>query len=102
MRTPRDVRSRRVARLALLWLCATGVALAQSSGGSFRIEPQRIGNGGGLSSGGDFEVRGTIAQPEASPVVSGGAFELTGGFHRRAENAPLPAAIFADGFEGAP
>ncbi|MBU0617025.1 MAG: hypothetical protein KKI02_04860 [Planctomycetes bacterium] len=30
--------------------------------------------------GGDFELSGTIGQPDAGPVMSGGGFDLTGGF----------------------
>ena len=39
-------------------------------------------DGGGVtfSFGGDFELGGTIGQPDAGPVLSGGNFELQGGF----------------------
>jgi hypothetical protein len=36
--------------------------------------------GGGYSAAGDFELEGTIGQPDASTVLTGGDFELTGGF----------------------
>ena len=36
--------------------------------------------GGGSTRGGFFALRGTIAQPDASATLTGGAFTLTGGF----------------------
>ena len=36
--------------------------------------------GGGTSTGGGFALSGTIGQPDASGALSGGAFELHGGF----------------------
>lgn len=46
-------------------------------------------DGGGtmVSAGGKFSVSGTIGQPDAGFVMSGGAFQLTGGFWA-AMNAP--------------
>ncbi len=38
-----------------------------------------IDGGGGFSSGGDFELEGTIGQPDAG-ILTGGDFELSGGF----------------------
>ncbi|MEM8993756.1 MAG: hypothetical protein AAGF23_03075 [Acidobacteriota bacterium] len=62
--------------------------------------------GGGLgSTGGAFELHGTVGQADASPTtLVGGAFALTGGFWAY---RPAPAvdpctgadAIFCDGFE---
>src|SRR5436189_3711281 len=40
-----------------------------------------IDGGGGRSTGGNLEVTGTIAQPDASvTAMTGGAFTLSGGF----------------------
>jgi hypothetical protein len=49
----------------------------------FSLDWYTLDGGGGTSSGGGFEVMGTIGQPDAgSPVtpLSGGRFELIGGF----------------------
>ncbi len=52
-----------------------GVAVAQ-----FEITRHTIDGGGVMnSSGGSFEISGTIGQPDAG-VLTGGSFELTGGF----------------------
>lgn len=82
----------------LVMLAAISTAWAQSSGGVFVLHPHRIANGGGHAEGGGFAVDGTIAQHDASNVQSGGIFELSGGFHRRAEGV-VDGAIFSDGFE---
>ena len=51
-------------------------ALAQP----FTIGWYSIDAGGGVSTGGDFELRGVIGQPDAGPTLAGGDFELDGGF----------------------
>ena len=55
-----------------------GSALAQE----FEISRSTVNSGGVMrSTGGDFELSGTIGQPDAGVMVSGdGEFELTGGF----------------------
>jgi len=50
------------------------------SGGGFEITRSTIDGGGVMfSTGGDFELSGTIGQPDAG-AMAGGDFELTGGF----------------------
>jgi hypothetical protein len=89
----------RALRVGLSLLLLLGAALAQS-GGTFEIVRSTVDGGGGRSSGGDFELVGTIAQPDADPAIAtGGTFTLRGGFHT-ASGAPLADPIFADGFEG--
>lgn len=65
-------------------LLTTAVSLSAAvAHAQFEISWQTIDGGGGLSSGGGtFELAGTIGQPDAQvpPLMSGGAFELTGGF----------------------
>ena len=47
----------------------------------FQIDWYTIDGGGGTSSGGGFELSGTIGQHDAAPVAgTGGAFECLGGF----------------------
>jgi hypothetical protein len=53
--------------------------------------------GGGHSSGGSFTLDGTIGQADASAVVSGGAFEVQGGYWTGV--APIGPGVFRDGFE---
>ena len=66
-----------IARIVpMLAMVSVGLALADE----FEITRSTI-DGGGLmrSAGGDFELSGTIGQPDAG-VLSGGEFELSGGF----------------------
>lgn len=80
-----------VASLAL----ATGTR-GQSSGGPYAIPAQVVAAGGGRSSGGAFALEGTVGQHAVGPVATGGAFELSPGFHRR---GAIVDGVFANGFE---
>jgi len=80
---------------ALLLVATT---LAAQSGGDFEIVRSTLDGGGGPSSGGPYELTGTIAQPEADPnVASGGNFSLRGGFYL--DGLVDEDLIFKDGFE---
>src|SRR6266404_701405 len=53
------------------------------SGGGYDLTWSTIDGGGAMNStGGGFEVAGTIGQPDAqtAPVMAGGNYQLTGGF----------------------
>ena len=60
--------------VTLLWLALT--AHAQS----YSIDWYKIAGGGGTSTGGTYQVNGTIGQPDASGAMTGGNYSLTGGF----------------------
>src|SRR5258708_9372109 len=47
---------------------------------SFSIDWLKISGGGGKSTNGQFSVSGTIGQPDAGGVMSGGNYSVTGGF----------------------
>ena len=59
-------------------LVSVPTALAQS-GGPYVLNWSTIDGGGGASSGGEFRLRGTIAQPDAG-YSSADEYEVTGGF----------------------
>lgn len=61
--------------LAAALLCPVG-ALAQS----YNIDWYKVSGGGGTSTGGTFQVSGTIGQPDAGRAMTGGSYSLTGGF----------------------
>ena len=71
-----NLRTQRAAQaLMVLSLMALG-----ASGGDFEMPRWTIDSGGTINSaGGDFELSGTIGQPDAG-VMEGGGFALTGGF----------------------
>lgn len=54
------------------------------SGGQFVIEWSSIDGGGGVSSGGQYSLSGTVGQPDAG-YLYGGQFEIAGGFHTGGE-----------------
>ncbi len=83
--------------LCLLLLITSAISYAQS-GGEFNIKKSSIDAGGGNSSGGDFAVAGTIGQADASSVISGGAFSLTGGFWTK-KPVIREDMMFKNGFE---
>ncbi|MEM1081824.1 MAG: hypothetical protein AAGH65_09615 [Pseudomonadota bacterium] len=79
-----------------LLLAAT--LLGAQSGGDFEVVRSTLDGGGGPSSGGPYELSGTIAQPEADPnMASGGIFSLRGGFYL--DGLVDETLIFKDGFE---
>ncbi len=47
---------------------------------SYTIDWYKIAGGGGTSTGGTYQVSGTIGQPDASGAMSGGQYSVTGGF----------------------
>ncbi len=65
-------------------------------GQDYQIDWHTIDGGGGFSAGGDFELEGTIGQPDAG-VMTGGDFELTGGFWPGASvSEPQPESCEGD------
>src|ERR1039458_10319279 len=60
----------------LLGLLIPGTGFAQS----YSIDWYKIAGGGGTSTGGTYQVSGTIGQPDASGAMTGGSYSLTGGF----------------------
>jgi hypothetical protein len=47
---------------------------------TYTIDWYKIAGGGGTSTGGTYQVSGTIGQPDAGGAMSGGSYSLTGGF----------------------
>lgn len=85
---------------------ASASALPDTPGGPagevYAVDRYTIDGGGGSSSGGNYEIQGTLGQPDADPLQpsTGGTFEITGGFWPGlSPAAPQPDALFANGFE---
>ncbi len=47
---------------------------------TYSIDWSKIAGGGGNSTGGVYQVSGTIGQPDASGAMNGGNYSITGGF----------------------
>ena len=59
---------------ALAWL------VPPSAAQSYNIDWYKVAGGGGTSTGGTYQVSGTIGQPDASGALTGGNYSITGGF----------------------
>ncbi len=64
------------------------------SGGaqSYSIDWYKIAGGGGTSTGGTYQVSGTIGQPDAGGPMSGGQYSVTGGFWSLIQVVQTPGA----------
>lgn len=71
------------------------IAMAQEGGG-FKITKSTIDNGGGVTAGAGYKMTGTTGQSDASVKVTGGGYQLTGGFWTEGVR---PESVFKDGFE---
>jgi hypothetical protein len=70
------------------------------AGGQYKITNSTLDGGGGQSSGGQFILTGTIGQPDAAmQAMSGGAFQLAGGFWGNGIAGPHDEVLFMDSFE---
>lgn len=76
------------------------LAVSTASAQTFDLGWNTIDGGGDMwTTGGNFELSGTIGQPDASAVVmTGGNFELVGGFWPRAAGPGVPGDCDGDGF----
>lgn len=72
-------------------LFIVSIAAAQSGNG-FDLTWNTIDGGGGTSTGGNFEVSGTIGQAEAG-TLSGGSYALVGGFWFGLDSQPNPQRL---------
>jgi hypothetical protein len=85
-----------------LALAAT-VPLHAQSGGIYTLTRSTIDAGGGRSTGGVYDLHGTIGQHDASAPLAGGNLVLQPGFWASTTPAvPPPPLIFRNGFESPP
>jgi hypothetical protein len=68
-----------IVMLALLLLGVMSTWVAAQTGG-YRLDWWTLDAGGGASAAGRFAVTGSIGQPDAGAVMTGGAYRLTGGY----------------------
>lgn len=84
----RNSRAARFSGVILGTVFALGAGSAQAQ---YSIDWFTLDGGGGVSTGGGYEVRGTIGQPDAG-MASGGPFTLAGGFWSVLGVVPTPGA----------
>lgn len=58
----------------------TAACCTQAAFGSPEINWYSFDSGGGVSSGGTYTLRSVIGQPDAGPLMMGGAYAVRGGF----------------------
>ena len=68
-----------IAILLAAALAFAATAIAQT-GGTYDLTWSTVDGGGGASSGGGYVVSGTAGQPDAGFKMSGGSYDLGGGF----------------------
>ena len=68
------------ASLVLGCWCLVLLSCCNAHAQSYSIDWFTIDGGGGTSTGGVYSVSGTIGQPDAGVVMTGGNYSLTGGF----------------------
>jgi len=61
-------------------LLLLGGSLCMTQAQSYSIDWFKVAGGGGTSTGGTYQVSGTIGQYDASGSLTGGNYALTGGF----------------------
>jgi len=85
-------------RSSMFGLTLTAAVLSLTAvGQSFDLSWFTMDGGGDRSSGGGFELTGTVGQSDASAVaMTGGNFDLTGGFWAGV-GGPLPGDFDGDG-----
>ena len=67
--------------LLVVSVAMTSIALSDNEANAQYIIPwYTIDGGGGYSNGGNFELEGTIGQHDAGTAMTGGSFQLNGGF----------------------
>ena len=65
---------------AFVGLLASLAIAFSVSAQNYSVNWYKVAGGGGTSTGGTYQVSGTIGQPDASGAMTGGNFSVTGGF----------------------
>ena len=82
---------RLVRRIA--WLVVAALALVAPAEAQLSLESSTVDGGGRVSSGGSFEVTGTIGQPDAG-ATSGGSLDIESGFWT-SESPAVPVELMS-------
>jgi hypothetical protein len=75
--------------LLLMLTVSAAMVLTASAAGDYGMDRWTVDGGGAtFSTGGSYSLGSTIGQPEAGPPMSGGSYNLTGGFWPSAAGVP--------------
>jgi hypothetical protein len=83
--------------LALLIIPLSAILAAAQSGGSYDLSHNVTAGGGTHSTGGSFDLTGTVGQPQAGTVSTGASYNLRGGFWAYDAFAPTAAPVSLNG-----
>jgi hypothetical protein len=78
-----------IVTLALIFIISTALA------DGYDLTWHTVDGGGGTSTGGGYELSGTIGQPDAG-IMAGGEFTLTGGFWAGGDTGPVTPVCVGD------
>jgi hypothetical protein len=59
---------------------------------NYSIDWYKVAGGGGISTGGTYQVSGTVGQPDAGGPMTGGNYSMTGGFWALISAVQTPGA----------
>ncbi len=78
-----------LALLTILWLLSGSAAVGAKSGGAYDLIWSTVDGGGAtFTTGGSYELGGTIGQQDAG-TLGGGSYTLVGGFWAGAVQEPI-------------
>ena len=90
---------RKTNRLRTCWLGGGALSLIlnvgaayQTMGQEYAVDWQTVDGGGGTIRGGVYTMSGTLGQPDAGPVMTGGSFAVQGGFWALPQAVQTPDA----------
>ena len=89
-----------IARISVLSILVVALYGAIGAAQPYTIDWHTVDGGGGTSAGGTYELSGSIGQPDAGPGttgMSGGTFELVGGFWPATLICHCPGDMNGDG-----
>jgi hypothetical protein len=76
----RGLAQSKTSRLLLLFCVLASTFCFRAVGQQYSINWFKVAGGGGTSTGGAYQLSGTIGQPDAGGPMTGGNYSLTGGF----------------------
>ena len=95
---PRESKSMQVkatnmnSNIPILFFVAASVAFVATSFAQYAVNWSTMDGGGGTSTGGVYNVSGTIGQPDAGPTMTNGQYAVTGGFWALPQAVQTPGA----------
>jgi hypothetical protein len=81
-----------MSRLIILTVVFATALCQRSVAQTFSVDWYKVSGGGGVNTGGVFQVSGTAGQHDASGPMNGGVYSITGGFWALVQVVQTPGA----------